>query len=174
MGIGILVCGLNGSGKSTLGRALADKLGFYFIDNEYLFFDRSSNDEPYANPRSHENAIELLMANVNKNLNFVFAAVKGDYGKDIIPLYNYVIVIDTPKNVRLDRVRKRSYSKFGDRMLKGGDLYEQEENFFRFIESRENDYVDNWIETLSCVVLRIDGTKPIEENISYILSRISH
>ena len=174
MGIGILVCGLNGSGKSTLGRALADKLGFYFIDNEHLFFDRSSNNEPYTNPRSHEDAIELLMANVHKNPNFVFAAVKGDYGKDIIPLYNYIIVIDTPKNVRLDRVRKRSYSKFGARMLKGGDLYEQEENFFRFIESRENDYVDNWIETLSCVVLRIDGTKPIEENISYILSRISH
>lgn len=174
MGIGIMVCGLNGAGKSTLGRALADKLGFYFIDNEHLFFDRSSNDEPYTNPRSHEDAIELLMANVLNNPDFVFAAVKGDYGKDIIPLYNYVIVIEVPKEMRLERVRNRSYSKFGARMLKGGDLYEQEENFFRFIESRENDYVDNWIETLNSIVLRIDGTKPIEENISYILSRISH
>ena len=174
MGIGIMVCGLNGSGKSTFGRALADKLGFFFIDNEHLFFDRSSNDEPYANPRSHEDAIELLMDNVLNNPDFVFAAVKGDYGKDIIPLYNYVIVIEVPKEMRLERVRNRSYSKFGARMLKGGDLYEQEENFFRFIESRENDYVDNWIETLSCVVLRVDGTKPVEENISYILSKISH
>ena len=33
MGIGIQICGLNGCGKSTLGRALAEKIGFHFIDN---------------------------------------------------------------------------------------------------------------------------------------------
>ncbi|MBE6588160.1 MAG: hypothetical protein E7647_07085, partial [Ruminococcaceae bacterium] len=38
MGIGIQICGLNGSGKSTLGRALAEKIGFYFIDDENLYF----------------------------------------------------------------------------------------------------------------------------------------
>ena len=32
MGIGIQICGLNGCGKSTLGRALAEKIGFHFID----------------------------------------------------------------------------------------------------------------------------------------------
>ena len=34
MGTGIIMCGLNGSGKSTLGKALAERLHFYFIDNE--------------------------------------------------------------------------------------------------------------------------------------------
>ena len=38
MARGIQVCGLNGCGKSTLGRALAQKIGFHFIDNEELFF----------------------------------------------------------------------------------------------------------------------------------------
>ena len=33
MGIGIQICGLNGCGESTLGRALAEKIGFHFIDN---------------------------------------------------------------------------------------------------------------------------------------------
>lgn len=31
---GIMICGLNGSGKSTLGSALAESLGYFFIDNE--------------------------------------------------------------------------------------------------------------------------------------------
>ena len=30
MGTGIIVCGLNGAGKSTLGKALAEKMHFYF------------------------------------------------------------------------------------------------------------------------------------------------
>ena len=33
---GIVVCGLNGVGKSTLGRVLAERLGFWFIDNGYV------------------------------------------------------------------------------------------------------------------------------------------
>jgi len=41
MGTGILVCGLNGAGKSTLGKALAEKLHFYFIDNEDLYFPKT-------------------------------------------------------------------------------------------------------------------------------------
>ena len=37
VGTGIVICGLNGAGKSTLGKALAEKLDFYFIDNESVF-----------------------------------------------------------------------------------------------------------------------------------------
>lgn len=46
MGAGIMVCGLNGSGKSTLGKALAEKLGFHFIDNEDLFFPKTNPNYP--------------------------------------------------------------------------------------------------------------------------------
>ena len=42
VGTGIVICGLNGAGKSTLGKALAEKLDFYFIDNEDLFFLRQT------------------------------------------------------------------------------------------------------------------------------------
>ena len=42
MGTGIMICGLNGTGKSTLGKALAEKLHFYFIDNEISIFPGQS------------------------------------------------------------------------------------------------------------------------------------
>ena len=38
MATGIIICGLNGAGKSTFGKALAEKLGCYFIDSEDLYF----------------------------------------------------------------------------------------------------------------------------------------
>ena len=38
--MGILICGLNGAGKSTLGKAFASHMGYEFIDNEDLFFQK--------------------------------------------------------------------------------------------------------------------------------------
>ena len=57
-------------------------------------------------------------------------------------------------------------------MLPGGDLYEQEEEFFEFVKSRSESTVAEWIQLLSCPILRIDGTKPIEENIDFIINQI--
>ena len=173
MGIGIQICGLNGSGKSTLGRALAEKIGFYFIDDENLYFSRSNPNEPYTNPKPRHEVEQLLMNEVKNHPDFVFAAVKGDYEKDIISMYDYVIMIEVPKSVRSKRVRNRSFKKFGSRMLLGGDLYNQEEAFFQMVESRQDNYVENWLQTVKCPIIRIDGTKPIDENVEYIINSIS-
>ena len=172
MGIGIQICGLNGCGKSTLGRALAEKIGFHFIDNENLYFSRTNTDEPYMNPKSRTDVERLLMDEVSKHPDFVFSAVKGDYGKDIIPMYNYVVVIEVPREIRLQRVRNRSFQKFGNRMLIGGDLHDQEEAFFQMVESRRDDYIEDWLQTVKCPIIRVDGTKPIDENVKHIIHEI--
>lgn len=173
MGTGIVVCGLNGCGKSTLGRALADSRGFHFIDNENLYFPGRKADNPYTQPRSREEVERFLMDEVREHADFVFAAVKGDYGKEIIPMYSYAVLIEVPREIRLQRIRNRSFQKFGQRMLVGGDLYEQEESFFRMAESRQEDYVEKWLQTLSCPVIRVDGTKPVKENIKRITEAIN-
>ena len=172
MGTGIQICGLNGCGKSTLGKALAERLGFHFIDNEGLYFSRIAPDAPYANPRSREEVENLLMEEVRTHPNFVFAAVKGNYGERITPKYNYVVVVEVPKEVRLQRVRNRSFQKFGNRILPGGDLHEEEEAFFRMAASRQDDFVENWLLTVTCPVIRVDGTKTVAENTDYLLRQM--
>lgn len=171
MGTGIIVCGLNGSGKSTVGKALAKKLHFHFIDNEDLYFPKTDPDYIYANPRSREEVERLLRSEIRAHENFVFASVKGDYGENIYPFFQYVVLIDVPKDIRIQRVRDRSFQKFGERILKGGDLHEQEEKFFDLIKSRSENTVEEWVQSLKCPVLRIDGTKPIEENVNFIMGK---
>lgn len=172
MGIGILVCGLNGSGKSTLGKVLAEKLDYHFIDNEDLFFPKTDPNYTYVSPRFKSEVERLLMDEVKAHKNFVFAAVCGDSGKEILTLYNYAVLIDVPKEIRMQRVRNRSFQKFGNRKLKGGDLYEEEERFFQFVSNRPDDYVVQWLQSLYCPTIRIDGAKPVEDNINIILDQI--
>ena len=69
-------------------------------------------------------------------------------------------------------LKNRSFQKFGNRMLPGGDLHEQEEGFFEFVRSRSESVVEEWIQRLICPVLKIDGTRPVEENQGFILSQL--
>ena len=172
MGTGIIICGLNGTGKSTLGKALAEKLHFYFIDNEDLYFPKIDPAYVYAAPRTREEVEKLLLREIKKHENFVFSSVKGDYEETIYSFFQYAVLINVPKNIRIERVKNRSFQKFGNRMLPGGDLYEQEERFFDLVKSRAENTVEKWVQSLNCPIIKIDGTKPIEENINLVIEQI--
>ena len=168
--MGILICGLNGTGKSTTGRKLADRLGCDFIDSEDLWFPKTDPSYLFSDPRSKEEAIRLLEERIRVNDRFVFAAVKGDYGDKLIASLDHIVLIEAPKPIRLRRVRERSFQKFGARILPGGDLYEKESAWFSVVDSRPDDYVRRWLQTVACPILRIDGTRPVEENVEYLAS----
>lgn len=167
--MGIMIGGLNGVGKSTLGKALAQVLDSKFIDVEDLYFPERHD---YTLSRTREEVSKLLLQKIKENNNFVFASVKGDYSEQIYPFFQYVIIIEVPRDVRLQRVRERSYQKFGSRMLPEGDLYESEERFFEFVASRPEDTVEKWAQLVGCPIIRVDGTQSIEESIRYIINEM--
>lgn len=172
MGAGIIVCGLNGVGKSTLGKSLAEKLHYHFLDIEDIYFPKTDPQYLYAAPRTRPEVDGLLLAELTAHERFVFAAVKGDYVDNISAFLQCAVLIDVPKEIRIQRVRTRSFDKFGSRMLQGGDLYEQEERFFALVASRADDTVETWIQSLRCPIIRVDGTRPIEENVHVIIHQM--
>ena len=166
--MGLIICGMNGSGKSTLGRALAESLGWRFIDNEDLYFPKDDPDYLFARQRTQEEVERLLLEEVQRDDRFVFAAVKGNYGDAVLPYYRAAVMVEVPRELRLQRVQQRSLDKFGDRARPGGDLYEREKWFFDHISARPEDYAARWLETVEIPVLRVDGTRPVGENIAVI------
>ena len=168
--MGILICGLNGAGKSTIGRMLADRMGYEFIDNEDLWFPKADSSYTFSGLRSEEEVIRLLEERISGNNRFIFAAVKGNYGDKLTASLDHIVLVEVPKQIRSRRVRDRSYQKFGDRILPGGDLHDKEEKWFSLTDSRPDAYVTDWLETVDCPVIRIDGTRPVEENVDYLVS----
>ena len=170
--MGILLCGLNGAGKSTIGRILAERMSWQLIDNEDLYFPKEDVSYLFSNPRSKEEVIHLLEEKIEEDDRFVFAAVKGDYGEKLLTKLDYVVLIEVPKETRMERVKMRSAQKFGDRIQEHGDLADTENAWFSVVNSRPENFVTEWLERVPCPVIRIDGTAPVEENVNYLLERL--
>ena len=164
----IIVCGLNGTGKSTLGKKLAQELGWKFLDIEEYYFPKTSGDYKYSASRTKEQVKELLLEDMEKYDNLVLASVHGNYGERVAAMFTGAVWINTPKEIRMERVRNRSYQKFGDRILPGGDLHDKEEYFFNMVSKREESYVTEWLDSMNIPVIQVDGTEPIEKSIKII------
>ena len=159
---GIIVFGANGSGKTTLGRELARVLNFKHMDIEEYFFKQS--EIPYTMARSREDCLNLMLADIEKHRSFVLSAVDGDFGETISQYYELAVYVSAPPELRLERVKKRAYAQHGNRVLKGGDMYEQEQKFFEFVALRTLSKIDQWAETLVCPIILMDGTISWREN----------
>ena len=166
MSYGIVVFGANGCGKTTLGRELALKLNMKHLDVEDYYFEES--EIPYSKPRTKDIVIELILADIEKCDSFVFSAVTGDYGDKISSMYQLGVFLSVPIDIRLERVERRSLEQYGERVLVGGDMYEQERRFLEFVRTRNLSIIDEWSKSLSCPILHLDGAKPISENIQLI------
>ena len=164
----IILCGLNGSGKSTLGKALAQSLGWQFLDIEDYWFPAKNASYASGTVRTREEVQRLLHADLQKYPDCILASVKGNVGEENVRLFTGAVWLRVPKEIRMQRIYSRSYGKFGDRILPGGDLHEQEKQFFDMAQCRTEAEVEDWLRTLSIPVTQADGTLPISENVDFL------
>lgn len=172
MSQGIIVFGANGSGKSTLGRKLAHILNYKYMDIEDYHFIKS--EIPYTVVRTCDDCLNLMLADIEKYGSFVLSAVVGDFGKEISTMYNFAVFISAPLETRIERIKQRAYEQHGERIRKGGDMYEQHLKFVDFVASRSLSRIEQWAKTLVCPVIYVDGIKPISENTEMIVEEYLH
>lgn len=168
MGTGIIVCGLNGSGKTELGKALAKKLHYYFIDNEDLYFPKTRSRYMYDSPRTDEEVEQILLNEIAKHENFVLASVRSSF-TSVTPFLKIAIVVSAPVEIRVKRIWTHSYEKFGERMLPGGDLYEQERGFLELAGKRTVEYAEDWLKDFKGEIIRVDSTDGVGKCIKSII-----
>ena len=85
------------------------------------------------------------------------------WGDEFTPQFDLILWVDTPTDVRVER--------FGDRILVGGDMYTNHEEFIEWAKTYDTNNPpercralhEEWILKVSCPVLRLDGSKPVTE-----------
>lgn len=184
---GIAIMGLNGCGKSTLAHAIAKRLDFYEMDVEDYYFPEQKNSRqavleqqydvkceykgelPYSMPCSAKEVQEMIRNDIEKHQQFVISGVTMNWDEDILSVIDVAFILEVPAQERVKRVQHREEVRFGSRVMSGGDMYEQQKAFRDIIANRSNERVDESADRLQCKKVRLDGTKSIEESISWIM-----
>ena len=161
----ILVCGGNGAGKSTLGKALSGAIGYEFMDVEDYYFPQGDSNYKYGTVRTKAEVNALLLRDMKCHERFVLASVKGNFDEKVRAEFDCAVYVHVSKEIRLQRVRDRSYRQFGERMLPGGDLHERELKFLDMVRNRPENEVMESLRTLNVPVIQLDGTLPIADNV---------
>lgn len=167
----IIFLGANGSGKSTLGRELARTLNIAHYDVEDYWFYKT--DIPYTAVRPKEERNEMLLSDMKKQGSFVMSGDVSGWSKEFLTLFDLVIFLSASTDIRVKRIENREYERWGERVCKGGDLYEQHLKFVEFAAARDIYQLEQSTVLYSCPVLHIDSTRPLNENIDEILNYIN-
>lgn len=96
------------------------------------------------------------------------------WGDMFMPKFGLVILLETPTEIRLERLKQREYSRFGSRILPGGDMYDNHIEFLEWAakydaageEQRSRALHARWLRRVYCPVVQVDGTRPVQETLA--------
>ena len=175
----IYIYGASGSGTSTLGRKICDELGYKFMDtDDYLWVP---TDPQYTTKRSKEERVALMKKDMDDAENMVISGSLSGWGDELIPFFTLAIRLVTDVNVRIERLKKREKQKFGNRIMPGGDMYENHLDFLEWAKNYDTGNVkmrskakhDEWQKQLQCKLLVLDGADDLQENFEKVKAELN-
>jgi hypothetical protein len=99
------------------------------------------------------------------------------WGDVAIPLFELVVFLSIPSEVRMARLQRREHARFGERILPGGDMYESSQAFLAWaasydeggLDMRSRQRHDQWFRTLPCPMLCFEGAYTLEEHLAVLM-----
>jgi adenylate kinase family enzyme len=174
----IHILGASGSGTTTLGRALAECLQCPHFDTDDYFW--SPTDPPFTHQRKRPERQQLLMDDVTAHDSWVVSGSLCGWGDMAIPLFELVVFLWVPHDVRMERLHRREHARFGERLIPVGDMYEQFQAFLVWAASYDEGGLDirsrqsheEWLGMLPCPILCFEGAYTIEEQLAVLMVEI--
>lgn len=115
------IYGASGSGTTTLAKYISEKLNYAFMDTDDYFW--KPTNPPYKEKRNVSERLELMKKDIAKSDKVIISGSLVDWGDELIPLFTFVIRLNTATDIRIERLKRREYEHFGSRIETGGDMY---------------------------------------------------
>jgi adenylate kinase family enzyme len=110
-GTHIHILGPSGSGTTTLGNALAARIDAEHLDTDDFYWEHTQ--VRFSEKRSVEHRLNLLRAKFEHFNNWVLSGSLCSWGDPLIPQFSHAVLLQTPWNIREQRLIAREVSRYG-------------------------------------------------------------
>lgn len=152
----IHILGASGSGTTTLAKLIEKEFGYKHLDTDDFFWEKT--DPPFQVKRSELERVNLILIEFESTEKVVLSGSLCSWGNKLIPYFDLVIELNISCETRIERIQKREFERFGNRILEGGDMYKQHFDFIEWAKSfdtgtedhRSRKQHDKWLEKIEC------------------------
>jgi adenylate kinase family enzyme len=172
----IHITGASGSGTTTLGAAVAAALGVKHLDADD--FAWAPTDPPFMQRYTPKERWAGFLAAIDGVDRWVLSGSLLRWDDQIMPLFDLVVFLHIPQDVRIGRLLARERERYGANIDPGGRQYESNRFFMNAAEGYETgEYpIQNlpnaraWLARLPCPVIEIEGEVSVEESLAIVLA----
>lgn len=171
----IHIFGASGSGVTTLGLALGQHLGIPYFDSDNYFWEKT--DPPFTEKVPPEIRNANIKSTLESHPEWIFGGSSLNWGKNVFPDYRLVVFLRIPKTIRLQRIERREYQRYGDTMYQDPIQSAKTQEFLEWcgdydectgIANRNIHVHEAWLRNLRFPVLRLEGDLSVSERIHAI------
>jgi len=166
------ITGASGAGTTTLGRALAAARGCpHFDADDYYWMPTRPR---YRTKRPIEERRALLLQDLAPHAAWVLSGSLVSWGGPLVPLFDLVVYLRVPTEVRLRRLRAREVERYARDPDRASEEFERDRDEFLAwaagydkggMDTRSAARHEAWLASLPCPVARIEGEPPVEESV---------
>ena len=172
------IFGASGSGTTTLGRMLAREMGWTHLDTDDYYW--LPTDPPFREKRPAQERVALMRHDIDAAEHAVISGSLVDWGDGLIPFFTLCVRTVVDPDIRLERLYQRELARFGARILPGGDMHEENQEFLRWargyddgpLTTRSRARHDQWQQMLRCPCVTVNTTGSLEDALAIIRKAI--
>ncbi|WP_379134770.1 AAA family ATPase [Paenibacillus sp. sgz500958] len=168
----IHILGASGVGTTTLGKELAKMLPHVHVDSDDYYWEHK-----YTQPTEVEVRLNRIQRDLRDREPWILSGAVCGWGDGLRPLFDLVVFLWIPQEIRLERLRAREYERYGEDILPGGSKYEEGQAFMEWaalydtagLEVRSRTLHEEWMSRLECPVVRLEGDFSVMERVQAVL-----
>jgi len=174
------ILGAAGTGVTTLGLALAQQLNIPYFDSDDYFWIPS--DPPFTIRRDPAERNAAIRRDLDKAGNWILGGSIIHWGEKVFPPFDLIVFCWLPPAIRMDRLKAREHSRYGDVIFTDPDRNKQYMTFLAWaagydnatgIANRTLDAHEQWLQTQGAPILEIREDLTTEDRLQLIRGKIN-
>ncbi len=175
----IHIFGASGSGVTTTGQDLAKKLNLQYFDSDDYFWKKTN--PPFLDRQNPIDRNVKIQADLEGLENWILGGSIFQWGDNVFPNFDIVIFLYIPQEIRIQRLKKREFERYGNSIFTDPERKKQFENFIAWatdyddntgIANRNLKAHENWLEAIIFPTLKIIGDFTSDQRVELIMERM--